>query len=384
MSGINLASLVQEIGPQCAEGADARDASATFVEDNYDLLKRHKVFSALVPRDLGGGGVRHGEMCAFLRALAQYCPSTGLSLSMHQHLIATAVVNHRNGGPGQTLLEKVAADEAILISTGANDWLDSSGAMVRTDGGYRFTARKPFASGSLKGDILVTSGRYDDPDHGAQVLHFPVPFASEGVSSAGDWDTLGMRATGSHTVILEDVFVPEAAVVLRRPRGEYHPAWSTILTVAVPLIMSVYCGVAEKAAGIAVTLAARRTDDPAAPYFLGELANRLTQVQLAVDDMVRIANDFDFAPGTETANAVLIRKTLAANAAIATVEKALEASGGAGFYRKSGLECLLRDVHAAQFHPLQEKRQHDFTGRLALGLDPIGRAGARKFQAAAE
>ena len=70
MSRIDLASLVQEIGPQCAEGAEARDRSASFVAENYDLLKRHKAFSALVPQEFGGGGGRHGEMCAFLRALA--------------------------------------------------------------------------------------------------------------------------------------------------------------------------------------------------------------------------------------------------------------------------------------------------------------------------
>jgi alkylation response protein AidB-like acyl-CoA dehydrogenase len=46
--------------------------------------------------------------------------------------------------------------------------------------------------------------------------------------------------------------------------------------------------------------------------------------------------------------------------------------GGAGFFRSFGLERLLRDVHGAAFHPLPEKRQWLFTGRSALGLDPIG------------
>ncbi|HEU4806290.1 MAG TPA: hypothetical protein VFS91_10905, partial [Nitrobacter sp.] len=64
-------------------------------------------------------------------------------------------------------------------------------------------------------------------------------------------------------------------------------------------------------------------------------------------------------------------KTIAAEAALATVEKALEAAGGAGFYRSAGLERLLRDAHGAQFHPLPAKRQQRFTGRIALGLDPI-------------
>ena len=76
----------------------------------------------------------------------------------------------------------------------------------------------------------------------------------------------------------------------------------------------------------------------------------------------------------EIANAILVRKTIVAEHVLATVEKALEAAGGAGFYRKVGLERLLRDAHGAQFHPLSGKRQHGFTGRIALGLDPIADA----------
>jgi acyl-CoA dehydrogenase len=161
-------------------------------------------------------------------------------------------------------------------------------------------------------------------------------------------------------------------------------AWNTILTVAMPLIMSVYTGVAEAAAEIAVAQASRRENDPAAPFFLGELTGLLTVAQMGADDMVRIANDFDFAPTLETANAILVRKTIVADAVIATAEKAVEISGGSGFYRRFRLERLLRDAHAVQFHPLQKKRQQHFTGRLALGLDPIENVRVRPFRVAAE
>jgi alkylation response protein AidB-like acyl-CoA dehydrogenase len=367
----DLQALVEVIGPRFAEGAAERDAGDVFVAEHYDVLKRHLVFSALVPADLGGGGVSHSAMCAFLRRLAHYCPSTALALSMHQHLVAAAVYNHRNGRPGRRLLERVAAAEAVLISTGANDWMESSGAMERTDGGFRVSARKPFGSGSPKGDVLVTSATFNDPDEGWQVLHFAVPFTAAGVSLADDWRTLGMRATGSQTILLDKVFVPDDAIVLRRPRGRFHPAWNVILTVAMPLIMSVYTGVAEAAAAIGHELARKREGDPTVPYLLGELANHVTAAQLAADDLVRLANDLDFAMSLDLTNAILVRKTLVAERVLATVEKALEAAGGAGFYRRTGLERLLRDAHAAQFHPLSGKRQHRFTGRVALGLDPI-------------
>jgi alkylation response protein AidB-like acyl-CoA dehydrogenase len=202
---------------------------------------------------------------------------------MHQHLVAATVYNHRQGRPGQKLLEQVAAAETVLVSTGANDWLESNGAVTRVGGGFRVSARKPFGSGSPKGGVLVTSAPFEDPDQGWQVLHFPVPFAAPGVSLADDWHALGMRATGSHTVVLDNVFVPNEAISLRRPRGRFHPAWNVILPMAVPLIMSVYASVAEAAAEIGRDLAKNRRSDPAAPYLLGELANHLTVVQLAVD-----------------------------------------------------------------------------------------------------
>jgi alkylation response protein AidB-like acyl-CoA dehydrogenase len=371
---LDLQALPQIIGPRFAEGAAERDADDVFVADHYDVLREHKVFSALVPKDLGGGGIRHSAMCAFLRQLAHYCPSTALALSMHQHLVAAAAYNHRNGRPGKKVLERVGAGEIVLISTGANDWMESNGSMERADGGFRVTARKPFGSGSPKGDVLMTSAPFEDPKEGSQVLHFTVPFAAPGVSLADDWRTLGMRATGSHTIILDEVFVPDDSIALRRPRGRFHPAWNVILTVAMPLIMSVYAGVAEAAASIGSEQAKRRQGDPSVPYLLGELANHLTTVQLATDDMVRLANDLDFAMTLEVTNAILTRKTIVAEQVLATVEKALEAAGGVGFFRKTALERLLRDAHGAQFHPLPAKRQHRFTGCVALGLDPIADA----------
>lgn len=372
---LDLTTLAQTIGPRFAEGAAERDATDTFVDAHYDVLKDHKVLTALIPREIGGGGASYSHMCGFLRQLAHYCPSTALALSMHQHLVSAAVYNDRNGRPGRKLLERTVAADLVLVSTGAADWMESNGTVERAEGGFRVSARKPFASGSPRGGLLITSAPYEDPKEGWQVLHFPVPFSAAGVSLADDWRTLGMRATGSQTVVLDKVLVPEEAVVLRRPRGRFHPAWNVILTVAMPLIMSVYVGVAEAAAAIARDQAKKRADDPTLPYLLGELANRLTAAQLALDDMVRRVDDFGFVMGLDVTDAILVRKTIAAEQVLATVEKALEVAGGAGFYRSLGLERLLRDAHGAQFHPLPAKRQHRFTGRVALGLDPIADAG---------
>ena len=136
--------------------------------------------------------------------------------------------------------------------------------------------------------------------------------------------------------------------------------------------MSVYGGIAEAAAKLTREQAQRKKHDPHLPYQLGEMENLLTTAQMALREMVAISDEHRFQPALDTANAILQRKTIAAKAVLETVEKALETVGGGGFFRSMGLERMLRDVHGAQFHPLPEKRQLHFAGRIALGLDPVG------------
>ena len=367
-------ALAREIGPGFAARAANFDETDTFVAENYAELTARRFFSAGVPAELGGGGASHRELCAMLRELAHHCGSTALALSMHTHLLAATVWRWRQGQPVEPLLRRIAEEQIVLVSTGASDWLDSSGTADRVEGGYRVTGRKIFGSGSPAGTLLVTSAVYDDPADGPTVLHFPVPIAAEGVTVLNNWRTLGMRATGSHDVLLDNVFVPEGAVSLRRPQGQWHTFFNVVVTVALPLVLSVYVGVAEAASDLAQGIARKKSQgrlDPNLPYLLGEMDNALVTAQLAVQGMVDLCDDYAFEPTVQTANAVLIRKTIAANACIQTVEKAFEVVGGGAFFRSVGLERLLRDVHGAQFHPLQEKRQHLFTGRVALGLDPV-------------
>ncbi len=368
---LELQTLVHEIGPGFAKMAGERDIKADFVGENLTVLREHKVYSAMVPEDLGGGGIGYGEMCQFVRALAGYCGSTALTLSMHQHLLSAPIYNHMRGNPGQALLEKVAGGELVLVSTGANDWMDSTGEVELTDGGFLVSARKAFSSASPMGNVAVSTAPYNDPEAGWQVLHFPVPLSAEGVSIADDWDTMGMRSSGSNTIIMERVFVPEEAVALRRPRGVYHPAYNVVLGVAMPLVMSAYLGVAEAAFALAKGQAGKKAADPVVHIGLGQLINHLTTAQLAVDSMVGLVDEWQFQATNDFVSEILARKTIAAKAVLAVGEAALETFGGAGFHRKFGLERMLRDLHAGQFHPLPERRQHLFSGRIALGLEPI-------------
>lgn len=363
----NLTETAHSLGKTFAERAVQYDQDGRFVEENYQDLKENRFFAALVPEEFGGGGVLHSEMCNILRILAQSCSSTALALSMHQHLVAATVWKCKKGQGGEPLLKMVAEKQLILVSTGAKDWLESNGEMVKTDGGYLVSGFKHFASQSEVGNIMITSAPYNDPEKGEQVLHFPVPFNAEGVTVLHNWNSMGMRGTGSSSIKLENVFIPDEKIALARPRGEFHPVWNVVLTVAMPLIMSVYLGIAQKAANIALKSAKKSSsDNPEIASAIGKMNNDLTIAGLNWKDMLRIANDYDFAPENKNGHQILTRKTNVANACISVVNQALDIVGGQGYLKSSELERLFRDVQGAKFHPLRESEQIKFSGEYLL------------------
>lgn len=362
------------VAPRIARYAADHDRDGSFVHEAFEILESEGFIGATVPTDFGGGGADHAETGAILTELAKGCPSTAVTLSMHYHLVATQIWRHKHGQPAEAILRKVATEGVVLISTGAADWVDSYGQATKVDGGFRIKAKKSPCSGAPAGSILVASAPWPDGPDGPQVIHCAIPFASDGVSIDATWNAMGLRGTGSHTVVLDDVFVPDAAVSLIRPAGEWHPVWNAVLGSAMPLIMAAYRGIAEAAAELALGVAARKPSEHTLTA-VGEMLNQLTVGQDAVSEMLRSSADLTFAPTLEHTATVLSRKTAAAEAFIQTVRSALDVCGGAGYSVPTGLERLYRDVHGALYHPLPADKQRLFTARVALGLDPVGGVG---------
>jgi alkylation response protein AidB-like acyl-CoA dehydrogenase len=335
----NWVALARELGAGFGTRAAAHDAEDSFVAENYAELRRRRVFSAPVPAALGGGDASYAELGQMLRALAHGCSSTALALAMHTHPLAMIVRRWREGHTaGEPLLRRIATEELAIVSSGGSDFLAGSGTAEPVEGGFRVSGHKRFASGA----------------------------PAEGVRIIETWRTLGMRATGSHDVVIDRVFVPESAVSIRRPAGRWSQPFHLIYAVAFPLIYSVYTGVAEAACGLALREAQKRREDPLVQLTAGEMETELATARMAAADM--IAASTEDPPGPETTNRVAIGRGICGRAAVRAVDLAMELAGGGAFYRSLGLERLHRDIQAARFHPLQRQPQHLYSGRLALGL----------------
>jgi len=365
----DLVAIARRLGQGFANRAAEMDETDTFVGEHYEGLKAAGLVEAGVPKELGGGGHDVDALAAMLRELAHHCSSTALAFSMHTHQVAIPAWRwlHQKA-PVEPLLKRVAAERIILLTSGGSDWVAGSGKAEKVDGGFRITARKIFSSGAQAGNLLMTTAVWDNDggSDGPQVLHFGIPMNSPHVKIIPIWKTLGMRATGSHDVMIDGHVVPDAAIGLKRKAGEWHPVFHTIVMIAIPLIYSVYVGVAESARDIALELARKRRPDPHVTELAGRMETELRGAQLAHASMMAAARSNK--PGPETTNEVMIGRNLVARHAIAAVELAMETAGGAGFYRAAGLERRFRDIQGARYHPMQAGPQATFAGSLALGL----------------
>ena len=359
-------AVLGQIGPQLAAEGRRCDQANEFVGANMALLRAHGFLELGVPAELGGAGLSRAELAVMLRELAHHCPSTALALAMHTHVAAAAAWRWRHQkAPTDGLLKRVAAERLQLLSSGGSDWLLGSGKAVKVDGGYQIYARKVFASGAPAAHLFMTGAIEEDAPEGPTVLQFGVPMNAPGVSVVETWDTLGMRGTGSHDVSLDGVFVPDAAIGARRKPGVWHPLLHIVALVAMPLVYAVYAGIAEAARNLTVEALAKRRD-AATIDALGALDTELAATRIALDSMVTFAETAQ--PGSETTNTIFIHRALVCRGAIRTVDLALDAASGAGYFRRLGLERLFRDVQGARFHPLQQAPQRTLAGRMALGL----------------
>ena len=359
---------VDMLGKDFASRAAAADETDSFVSENYNALKTSGLIEAGVPVELGGGGADVAELAGMLRTMAHYCGSTALAFAMHTQQVAIPAWRwqHQKIAATEPLLKRIATEKIIVMTSGGSDWIAGSGKAERVEGGYKITARKVFTSASPVGSLLMTSAILAEAGEAPMVLHFGIPMNSPHVRIDPVWKTLGMRGTASNDVVIDGHVVPDAAVALKRKAGEWHPLFQIIATIAIPLIYSVYVGVAENARNIAVDLAKKRRNDHHITSLVGQMDTELCGAKLALQHMLEVVARNT--PSAESVNDVMMGRKLVAVHAIKAVELAMEAAGGAAFYRASGLERCFRDIQGARYHPMQQGQQAEYAGAMALGL----------------
>ncbi len=185
--------------------ADAVDREGRFPHETVDALKKIKMMSAFVPRELGGLGCGMVELAEMCEVLGQHCSAAAMVFAMHQIQVA-CIARH---GLGQSFfrsyLETLVADQNVIASVTSEvgvggEMRTSLCAVERPDGkADRFKLVKDASTisyGEQADDLLVTARRAPDAPNSDQVLVL-VRKADYALEKKGAWDALGMRGTCS-------------------------------------------------------------------------------------------------------------------------------------------------------------------------------------------
>ena len=181
------------------------DLSGTLQTENYEQMAEHGYLRGPVPVELGGFGADLTEFANAQRALGWGCASTALSVNMHLFQVGAAADGFRASGANEAPLRKVADEAIVLGSTGAEavvagEW-DTPTTATPDGEEYVVSGRKFFFSGSLVTDMVRVNAR--DTETG-EILVIAIPMKATGVSVVETWDTMGMRATASNDLVLEE------------------------------------------------------------------------------------------------------------------------------------------------------------------------------------
>jgi alkylation response protein AidB-like acyl-CoA dehydrogenase len=363
------------LGRRAAAHTRIHDRDGSFVSEAYDDLRSEGYLALGVPTELGGRGASTRTVAMAQRQLARHCGSTALASSMHQHVTLFTAWRYRRGLPGaEATLRRIADEGIVLVSTGGADLTRPHGEAVRVEGGYRVSGTKIFASQAPVGTVMSTMFSFEDPDQGRRVLNMAVPLGADGVTVLDNWDALGMRGTGSHSVELRDVLVPEDKVLANRPWGTVDPPLQVILSIAIPVISAVYLGIAEAARdhAVAAVTGTARADDPVTQRAVGLMDARLRVASWALDGAYATTGD-DVQASMDTVAAVMAAKREIALAGMEVCDTAIDVAGGRGYHRSSPLERCYRDIRGVKFHPFTPEETLVHAGRLSLGLDAATR-----------
>lgn len=359
------------------------DRDASHPTENYQRLRREGFLALSVPLEWGGSGVDFlGHTLAY-EALGQGCPSTALAFNMHDSVVQPVLQSAEVTTTAKRHLADLVVQQGKLIGgnfsePGTTSLIGERGLTARArkvDGGYRITGRKMFASMLQAADHVLVLAYPDTATTPTAGMLLLVPHDAPGRRVDPNWDVLGMRATRSDALILDECFVPDSAVMFHA--DDMRPFRQAFLNWFWGSYTAVYLGVAAAAYQEMIRVLQTRQPPGAAQPLAYHPDVRRQVAQLSVDlEAARLITyrsawlSDTQGPTAETTAALYRAKYMVGEAVTRITRTALTLGGAHGIFKGSRLEQLFRDGALAPIQPPSADFCLWNMAIFELGLDP--------------
>jgi len=379
---LQLRRKCRELAADFATRSAAHDRDASHPSENYERLRQEGFLALTVAEKWGGGGASLLDHTVAYEALGQGCPSTALAFNMHASVVMPMLESPEVPAETKKRLAQLVVRERKLIAGNFSEPVTTSliGARPiktrarRVAGGYRVTGRKMFASMLEAADLVMVGASIAGAGALAGMV-FLLPRVAEGRRVDANWDVLGMRATRSDSLILEECFVPDSAVLYRSDdmsalrQNNLHWFWGSYTPV--------YLGVAQAAYDeLRRVVGARKPEGYAQPLAyhpdvrrqVAEMSAEIGAARLVTYHSAWLADSEGL---TKKSTAALYRAKYLVGEAVSRVTRtALTLSGAHGVFKPQRLEQLFRDGALGPLHPPPADFCLYNMGLYELGLDP--------------
>lgn len=338
-----------------------------------DMIARFKeigVYRAHVPQCFGGDGRSPMEFLRLIEAISEADGSAGWVASF---------------GSAQVYLAALPRETLAQIYTNGPD-VSFAGALFpvqpaeRVKGGWRVNGLWKFGSGCMGADVLgVGIGVGEDGKPLTAVLK------PEDVEIVENWDVIGMRGTGSHDLLVKDVFVPDEWTFVRggTPTIDEPIFQYPTIAYAAQVLAVVNLGIARAALDEVSQMAAGRSSITGAPKMADRAYLRISLAKAeaslrsaraffyeATESVWKSINKGDGVTPEQT-SMLRLAATQAAREGAKVVQEAYLLSGTAAIYDGHPMQRYLRDALVVTQHAFLNESMYDGAGSVLLGVPPM-------------
>ena len=348
---------------QIAPGAEKRDEEAKFPWDMVEILRENALFGADFPEKYGGSEMGLFSLCLIIEEIAKVCASTSIILLVHE-LGTMPIMIAGNDEQKDKYFPKLATGEHLVSFglTEPNAGSDVSGLKTKAvkDGDhYVINGTKTFISHADVSEVICIAARTDTSvpaTKGTDI--FIVEKGTPGLSIGKHENKLGIRASSTVEIILEDVRVPAANILGQEGLG-FPIIMKTLDLTRIPVAMQAV-GIAQGALEYAIQYTKERVQF-GKPIFSFQglqwmMADMTTQVEAARQLTYKAASLFEELPKNldrlpkETIRYSAMAKLFAAETAMKVTTDAVQLLGGYGYVKEYPVERMMRDAKITQIY----------------------------------
>jgi alkylation response protein AidB-like acyl-CoA dehydrogenase len=362
-----------------APSAGQNDKAGQFSTEAVASLGESGLLGLLLPVDFGGSGLGPRTFAAVMATLAEADASVAMVYLMH--ILGTVAIVTARPSAAQALapiLREIGAGRHLSTlafseaGSRSHFWAPISRAH-RNGNGVHISAKKSWVTSAGHAHSYVVSALAPEGAGPTDSTLYLLAAETRGLSVAGPWDGLGLRANASAPIALDDCQVPSDFQLTDDGAG--FPA---MLNVVLPLFS---LGSSAVALGLCRAAVAGTTSHLKSAKFehlgqsLGEslptLRAQLAAMQIDTDGLSARIDDLVEhleTPRETTMLRVLESKAAAGDVAISVTSAAMRTCGGAAFSKHLNIERLFRDAHAGAVMAPTGDVLREFVGKSLLGI----------------